>query len=128
MRALPIIIVLLLLAGIGFLLRNTVSGLFTGTTASNDSQTVVLRQSATPSPTATPTVAPAPTPTQLPQTASIANLNTAATPIPAASATGLPTSGPADGFVAAALVAAGLIGAYRLIAPKAPIKIKINIL
>lgn len=124
MRALPIIIVLLLLAGIGFLLRNTVSGLFTGTTASNDSQTVVLRQSATP----TPLPIPVPAPTPLPQTPSIVNLNTSATLAPTASTTGLPTSGPADGIVLAAFIASGLLGAYRLIVPKAPIKIKIDIL
>lgn len=130
MRVLPIVIVLVLLGGIGYLLRNSVTGLFTGTTDKNDSQTVVLRQTATPSPSAipVPTATPVPASTAVPvsQSPSIVNLNSSATPVPTSS--NLPAAGPADSVATAAVVGAVFSGLYRFVFPRPVTKAKIDIL
>jgi hypothetical protein len=95
MRAIPLILAVLILAGLGYAFRETISGWFTGPSGS-DVQTVVLRQTATPTATV-PNPTPIPTP-NLPASGSIALI---ASPTPQPVAGPLPTTGPVEDLVVA---------------------------
>lgn len=87
MRAISLILLLLIFSALGYIYRDTITGWFTGSTPT---QTVVLRQTASPSPTISPVPA-APTPSSITVMKS--------TPAPTVAPANLPTTGPEDALI-----------------------------
>lgn len=96
----PALSVVVIIAALAFIFRGTIAGWFQK--SNNDTQTVVLRQS----PSSTPTATPTPTPSSIPApTASSKSNHSIAEITPTAAS--LPGAGPADDLAVVGLLTGG---------------------
>jgi hypothetical protein len=102
----PAFVAIVIVAAVAFGFRHTIAGWFQ---SKYDAQTVVLRQTASPSPTTTPTATPAPSSSAK----SIADV----TPRPSVTSDdSLPTAGPEEDIVAAFAISGGTLAyAHRAV-------------
>jgi len=101
----PAFIAIVILAGFAILFRGTIASWFES--GDKNAQTVVMRQTAAPSPTPAPTIATSPT--AIATARSIAEIPRSALP-----ANGkLPTAGPEEDIIAAFLISGGSLAYIR---------------